>query len=142
MGEQEWKIYQLARMDYYVETERQDALKEEDRRLLQEFVLKIKEIPWQFRLASFYLLHKGLSMGIKNIKMSWIDLLEHSLIEQEVSICIRNTVAVSNIFAVWGKKPEETTQWLCSMEEEKDVEIQEDNYYCLFCRTKVYLLVG
>lgn len=142
LGEQEWKIYQLARMDYYVETERQDALKEEDRRLLQEFVLKIKEIPWQFRLASFYLLHKGLSMGIKNIKMSWIDLLEHSLIEQEVSICIRNTVAVSNIFAVWRKKPEETTQWLCSMEEEKDVEIQEDNYYCLFCRTKVYLLVG
>ena len=27
LGEQEWKIYQLARMDYYVETERQDAFK-------------------------------------------------------------------------------------------------------------------
>lgn len=147
LGKMEWLGYQLARIDYYMETERLDALKEEDKKLLDYFISEKKElnsareqIPWQIRLAGLYLMCKKQAMSSEEQLDQRIGELEYILCNEDILMCARNAEAISRV--CWHKEPERLTYWLRYADQEVDVEVREDNYYYLCCRAKGYLMLG
>lgn len=149
LGEMEWLAYRFARIDYYMETERLDALKEEDRILFDRMMGEkgvpdsaYERIPWQIRLAGLYLLCKRQMMGSEAELNERIQQLERSLRNEEVTTCVRNAEAVSSVYSPWRKESEKLTRWLRYADQERNIEIREDNYYYFCCQAKGYLLLG
>lgn len=139
LGECEWEAYQLARLDYYLETERIGMFKEEDKQLLDQITRG--PAPWRYQLAGMYLLNKIQTMKPEVELYDRIEYLEQSLFTEEAEICIRNAVAVSSLYSVWRKESEKLSRWLLYMSQERNTEIREDNYYQLCCQAKGYLLL-
>lgn len=149
LGETEWLAYQLARIDYYMETERRDSLKDEDRELMdwltekgENRISEYGQPSWQIKLAGFALLCKSQMMGSDMELDDYIRQLEQSLCSEEATICARNAEAVSSVYALWRKEPEKLTHWLRYVKQEQYIEIREDNYYHLCCQVKGYLLLS
>ena len=139
LGEREWEAYQLARLDYYLETERIGMFKEEDKQLLDQITRG--PAPWRYQLAGMYLLNKIQTMKPEVELYDRIEYLEQSLFTEEAEICIRNAVTVSSLYSVWRKESEKLSRWLLYMSQERNTEIREDNYYQLCCQAKGYLLL-
>lgn len=149
LGEAEWLAYQLARIDYYMETERADALKEEDQKLLDRFEeeksaaeWEEKQFPWQVRLAALRLLYKNCSAQQEKDLIENIRQLEQTLYHEEVEVCRKNTEAVCSLYALQCGEPERLTHWLRHAEQGHRMRIGEDNYYELACQASGYLKLG
>lgn len=149
LGKQEWTAYQLARIDYYMETERMNSLKEDDKQLIHYFIEESEshnpasgQAPWQIRLAGLYLLSKRQEMEPEAELNESIRKLERSLRGEEIAVCVKNAEAVSNVYTLWRKSSERLARWLRHAEQEHNVEIREDSYYHLCCQAKSYLLLG
>ena len=141
MGKEEWKCYQLARIDYYLETERKDTIPMEDWELLfaQEDAENSRRSPWQQRLAKLYLLYKLQRLAPKEDHKEQISSLENSLMKEENQVCLKNTEAVSSLFAPVRNEQERLTRWLLKSDKNMGISVKEDNYDQLFCQVKGYL---
>lgn len=141
LGPEEWQCYQLARMDYYLETGRKESIREEDQALLEE---KEGTKSWQFQLAALYLLCK-----LQRIQPAAeyeeyeerIARLEKLLIQEENTVCVRNTEAITCIHSVDAGEPEKLVRWLRSFAADT-TEVREDNYTMLYCQAKGYMLLN
>lgn len=136
LGPEEWKYYQLARMDYYLETERKDAISEEDWMLLEK---RDESQPWQFQMAVLHLLCKLQAIQAEaeyEESIHWLI----SLLEQEDSIvCIRNAEAIGCIHAADRGEPEKMVRWLRYNPVMSETEITEDNYAVLYNKVRGYM---
>lgn len=146
LGFEEWKAYRLARLDYYLETERRDSIREEDWDLLMSEVGKTVET-WQFLLVRLYLLYKLQEMdGTINSEVSAkICRLEDILVHEDHEVCIRNTEAISCIYSFRGKGQEKLARWLrCSCMDNNfgNIEISEENYAMFCCQARGYLYLN
>lgn len=151
LGEWEWMAYQLARMDYYLETKRGDDLLEEDENLLrwvtghdieQSLFLTSGQEMWKVRLGGFYLICKKMGSKRDDSMKEQIRWLENSLLTEESEICVRNTEAIAGLYATWMKEPERLSRWLRNMEERPWDSVTENNYGELCLQSKGYILLG
>lgn len=139
-GENEWKGYQLARMDYYLETERKDFIPEEDWDLMRN--KEISEDLWQVRLSKLYLLCKMQRMQYDERYNERIEVLEHSLMEESDPICADLTECISNFYAPWYGAKEKMSRWLRYASTDSTVAITEENYVMLYCQAKGYMILN
>ena len=139
LGDEEWKCYQLARFDYYLETERSDSIRNEDWELLRQ---NETASSWKSRLVRLYLFHKIQKIQPEEENQNYIHHLEQALEREENPVCIRNTEAIRGLYAFWLGEQEKMTRWLrdCSMD--SNVEISEKNHIALCCQAKGDLLLN
>lgn len=139
-GETEWKCYQLARIDYYLETDRKDSVGEEDWNLLRE--KNGKEEPWQIRMAKLYLLCKLQRMQPEDTRIPRIYELENSLRKENHPTCADIAEAISSLCAPWYGAREKMSKWLRYAVMDNTMAIHEDNYVMFYCRAKGYVLLN
>lgn len=139
-GEVEWKCYQLARIDYYLETVRRDAITEEDWNLLRD-VENVKE-PWQIRMAKLYLLCKLQRIQYDETYINRIEILENSLREGDNQVCAGVAECISSLYAPWYGVREKMSKWLRYTIIDSNDAVTEENYVVLYCRAKGYLLLN
>lgn len=160
LGAWEWKCYQLARLDYYLETERQNALHKEDYEILlegkAEETLKesAKEMEKemtketagnmrtrQFHLARLYLLCKMQRMGSDLDYEEQMHELENQLLHTDDDVCREITEAILCLYAPWLNSPEKLARWLKRSENMIKEKITGANYFKISCMAKGYLLL-
>lgn len=139
-GETEWKCYQLARIDYYLETERKDTVSEEDWDLLRE---KSSEAElWQIRMAKLYLLCKLQRMQPEETRVHRIYELENSLRKENHPTCADIAEAISSLYAPWYGAREKMSKWLRYMVLDNTMAFHENNYVLFYCRAMGYVLLN
>lgn len=134
-----WKCYQLARFDYYLETERKDQICEEDWELFRK--IDEDENIWQLRMAKFYLLCKLFRMQPEETGIEQVKAIEYSLRKEKDSVCCAMAEAVGKIYSPWYGEREQMTKWLRYSPLDISA-IGEDNYMVFCCRAKGYLLIN
>ena len=139
-GEIEWKCYQFARIDYYLETERKDSIQEDDWNLLRENVNR-QEV-WQIRMAKLYLLCKLQRIQPEEMRTQRIYELENSLRRENYSVCAGMAESISSLYAPWYGAREKMSQWLRYTVMDSTMAITEENYLMFYCRAKGYLLLN
>lgn len=140
LDETAWKCYQLARIDYYLETDQKDAVTEEDWNLLREKA-DVQEL-WQIRMAKFYLLCKLQRMHPEDSRVGRIYELENSLMKETDPVCVEITESISALYAPWYGAREKMSKWLRHAVLDNTMAITEENYVMLYCRAKGYLLLN
>lgn len=139
LGKLEWKYFRLARMEYYLETERKSVISQEDWELLEEEdVLE----DWQLRMGKFYLMCRLQRMFYDPEREDSIRYFADTLKSEENAVCIRNVEAIENLFSRWRKEADRLTRWLRSVGPVGRMEAGEDNYAMLCCMAKGYLILG
>ena len=139
-GEVEWKCYQLARIHYYLETERKDVIGEEDWDLLREKV-SFQET-WQIRMVKLYLLCKLQRMQPEEMRPERIEKLENSLRQEDHPVCSLMAECIGSLYAPWYGAREKMSRWLRYTVMDSTMGITEDNYLVFYCRAKGYLLLN
>lgn len=133
LGSSEWKFYCMARMDYYLETERKNAVLQEDLELLEK----------EENLAAFYLMLKWQKKTMQEKQMPemkiQIEHLEAILKQGENPVIVQNAKALRNLYSIWNGQPERLIRWLRYSEDTK-FEITEENYVLAGSLTKGYML--
>lgn len=133
-GEAEWNAYLLARMDYYLETERKELLRDEDWAafhseetddLVKMYLYgKLQRI---FQDEEYEELYKSISCELLN---------------QENEADAKVAEAFVSIHSPWLGEAERLTRWLKYSESEAKAEINEENYCVLWCMAKGYLMLN
>lgn len=143
LGSKEWMLYQLARMEYYLETERKDAIPEEDKRLLRQIASEPghEQPDADFRLSALYLLCRLQRERPDTDMERQIENLESILLEDE-SVCRADAEAVGSLYALWRKEPERLTGWLNETGNSLDAAATEDNFNILYCRAKGFIFLN
>ena len=139
-GEIEWKCYQFARIDYYLETERKDSIQEDDWNLLRENVNR--QVVWQIRMANLFLLCKLQRIQPEEMRTQRIYELENSLRRENYSVCAGMAESISSLYAPWYGAREKMSQWLRYTVMDSTMAITEENYLMFYCRAKGYLLLN
>lgn len=139
-GENEWRGYQLARIDYYLETERRESISEEDWDLMRDKEIS-KEL-WQVRLAKLYLICKMQRMHYDERYDERIQMLADSLLEENNLICTELALCISNFYAPWYGKKERLSKWLRYAAADSTVAIDEENYVILYWQAKGYMMIN
>lgn len=138
-GENEWKAYCLARIDYYIETKREDAVKEEWKQVYE--IAQKRGMKYQFRIVAFYLLCKWNSVHFDEKVIDKIVLLEKTFSREENEACKRNANAIHSIYASWEEESGEVIRWTKNREKIEQDYIGEKNYLELICLAKSYLIL-
>ena len=138
-GEQEWYAYRIARMDYYMETKREESLQEEDKRILYD---SLNAEPWRYRLAVLYLLCKWPALSGNEQAAENIHHLEQLLYQEENDLCTKNTESIVSLYSPWWNEPERLSRWLRYSEEDSTMQVDDKNYMQIFARAKGYLLLN
>lgn len=136
LGEEEQLAYRLAKIDYYLETERKNQI-DEELSLLEN--ISEKDI-WQIRLAGIYLLCKLQNIDPSEERLEKIQYLEQALLKEEHPICLQNVKAVDNLYAAGRKEIEKLTRWLRYTDTR--IEVSEENYILLCCQAKGYMILN
>lgn len=143
LGKESRLSYRLARMEYYLETERKDVISLDDRKLLLEDCEnnpgdrpERKPIIWQQRLARLYLLCRLQQVMPEEEHSSSIHSLALSLQQEEHSVCKRITDAVLCLYAPADNRRERLAKWLVSAEQSAGTLVDEAYYTVLCCRAK------
>ena len=139
-GEIEWKCYQLARIDFYLETEQRKGISEDDWNLLQNSVNE-QEL-WQIRMAKLYLICKIQRIWPDEMYVRKIKSLEMSLQNENDPVCAGVAECISSLYAPWYGAREKMSQWLRYTKIDSSVAITEENYVMFYCRAKGYLLLN
>lgn len=132
-GEAEWRAYCLARIDYYLETERGKKLLEEDEKLLDQLLQaevhrnsSRREPRWKNGIAGLYL-HCHLQMiQPDEEKKSRILQLAETLLRIDDPVCVHNTEAIMGIFASVLDRRENFGNWLLNSENRKEIQNKND----------------
>lgn len=143
LGSREWMIYQLARMEYYIETERKDVVPEEDKRLLEQIASGSENGQYaaSFQLSALYLLCRLQRLRPDSEGEQQIEDLESALLEEE-SACRADAEAIGSLYALWRKEPEKLTNWLYYTGSAADTVVTEQNFNIFYCRAKGYMFLN
>lgn len=133
-GEMEWKCYQLARLDYYLETQRVEAIGDYEWSLLREDALS--------QTAQIYLLGKAHRLLDDEECGEQFRLYSDDVLQQEESEQQNVAEAVSGIHTPWINESERLTRWLKSCETEGHMQMNEKTYMVMWCMAKGYLLLN
>lgn len=139
LGEKEYKGYCLARLDYYLEIQQKNAIREEDWDVILEGT---DQDPWQFRLAGIYLLCKLQRMQPEKETDEYIRHLQETLLGEENEICIRNTGVVCNLFIYCNNDREKFIRWILHSGNHLRMDLNEDNYLLFFCLARGYMMLN
>lgn len=139
LGEDEYIGYCLARFDYYLEIRQMDALREEDWDILKTGT---DQGYWQFRLARLYLLCKIQGIEPDTEAAEHIRQLQDSLLQEEDECCVRNSEVIGNFYFYWNNEREKFSLWLLRTGDNFRLDVNEENYYVLFCLAKGYMLIN
>lgn len=128
LGEEEWQAYCQAKLVFYLETGRWDALKEEEKTLPEQWCLSDS---WQMRLGCLYILFK-----LNDENKERMRLLEESLFRENSDLCTRNTEAVRTLVFNGNQERENLARRLKYVKLDLIPEINEKNYimFCSFAR--------
>lgn len=143
LGKEARLSYRIARMEYYLETERKDAISVDDRKLLLEDCEndpgdgpERKQVIWQQRLARLYLLCRLQQVMPEEEHSASIRKLALSLQQEEHPVCKRMTDAVLCLYAPAENRRERLAKWLVSAEQSAEILADEECYAILCCRVK------
>ena len=143
LKDSEQMVYQLARIEYYYETEREQALGQEDWKLLDYLAgPRGEKEPWQFRLVAMYLLCTYQKPYEDESVREKIYFLYEQLIWEEDAACISHT---ESIFCLYGRElreQEKLVWWLRNTSMDGSGGIDESNYIDLWCMAKGYLYLN
>ena len=139
-GDAEWECYRLAKMDYYLETDRKDSIGMDEWALLQKDTGT--ENIWQLRVAKLYLLCKLQRMQPEKERIDQIRLLEASLKKETSSVCRIVTESIGSLYAPWFGERERMSRWLRFAVMDSTVAVKEENYLLFYCRAKGYILLN
>lgn len=130
LGEEEWQAYCQAKMIYYLETGRWDAVKEEEKALLERWCTAES---WQIRLGCLYLLSK---LADSAETQEYIRAVEDSLRKETSNLCRRNTEAVRVLAFEGSAERKILARRLNYVKMEQSPVITEKNYimYCSYAR--------
>ncbi|MGN0294302.1 MAG: hypothetical protein ACI4D3_09900, partial [Lachnospiraceae bacterium] len=136
LGTEEWQCYQLARIDYYLETERGDSIREEDRALLEE------KSSCRMLLVRLYLLCKLQKSQPEPEYEELIASLQAQLAREENPVLAQNAEAIAGIYAADLGEPEKLVRWLRYSSDDAGAGVTEDNYTVLYCQARGYMLLN
>ncbi|MGE9942097.1 response regulator transcription factor [Bariatricus sp. SGI.161] len=153
LGKEAWICYRLARIEYYLETERRDAISVDDWKLLlkdtendqedrqekkqgKEAQQEQRQTIWQKRLARVYLLCRLQQVMPEEEHSGSIRKLALSLQQEEHLVCKRLTDAVLCLYAPAENRREHLAKWLVSAEQSAETLADEACYAVLCCRAK------
>lgn len=135
----EWKCYQYARMDFYLETNQKEEILEEDLKILET---DEENAPWQLGIAKLYLLCKLQRECPEETYSKRIFKLEESLGRNRCQIAVKNSEAISSLYAPWYGEKERLTKWLRDEAMDGPAVITDGNYLQYYCAAKGYLLLN
>lgn len=143
LGSQEWMMYQLARMEYYLETERKDTVPEEDKHLLVRIASGAADEQFTagYQLSAMYLLCRLQRLRPDAEAERQIENLEAVLLEDE-SVCRADAEALGSLYALWRKEPEKLSGWLYHTGNTTDTVVTEQNFTIFYCRAKGYIFLN
>lgn len=133
-GEREWTRYQLAKIDYYLETERQDAIREEELEVLRSH--NVNPLARLYLIGKMHRIFKDEDYS-EQFQRECVEVLRTDDIDEA-----RIAEAYISIHSPWINEPERLTRWLKNSENEVKSEINEQNYCVLWFMAKGYLLLG
>lgn len=143
LGKEARLSYRIARMEYYLETERKDAISVDDRKLLLEDCgndpgdgPERKQVIWQQRLARLYLLCRLQQVMPEEEHSASIRKLALSLQQEEHPVCKRMTDAVLCLYAPAENRRERLAKWLVTADPGAEILADEECYAILCCRAK------
>lgn len=139
-GEIECKGYQLARIDYYLETDRRTSIPKEDWDLLRE--KDVMKEPWQIRLAKFYLGCKLQRMQYDERYNEQMLELKESLMEENDLVCVGLTECMSNLYASFYGEKEKMVKWLRYASLDTTLKVDDENCVMLYWQAKGYMLLN
>lgn len=139
LGEEEWLIYQLAKIDYYMETMRSSHISQEEWDVLEKYS---DEEAWQIRFTKLYLCSKLQNAGQMEKNEERMHRLEMSLLSEESEICIKNTISLVCLYSYNQKKSDKLARWLRYTDTNLSVAVTEENYIIFGCQIKGYLLLN
>lgn len=139
-GNIEWECYCLAKMDYYLETDRKDSVN------IEEWILLTKEsdekTDWQLRVAKLYLLCKLQRIQPEEERKEQILHLRTSLLKETSSVCRAITDSITCLYATWYGERDRMSKWLRVSLMDSNVSVNEENYLMFYCRAKGYILLN
>lgn len=152
LGEQEWRAYCLARVNYYLETNRRKSLLEEDVELLSQimqptFFQKLRSAgdigccgnqEWKDGIMGLYLYCLMQALQPDEERKNRISQMADVLLHTEEPVCIHMTEAVLGIFAHALGSQENLGRWLLT---EDGREVPELTYAELVFRIRGYLML-
>lgn len=127
-GENEWQAYCLARMDYYLETDREKVLHEEDEILLTQ-VTDADHLEngttenWNHVLVGLYLLCRQQVIAAEEERKNKIYQLKDALISSGNAACINNAEAIVGVYSAVLGNPEQISCWLISVAGKTEAEM-------------------
>lgn len=140
LGEREYRRYQLARLEYYLETERLKMIPESDMNLLLKGDPEEND-SWQFQLARLYLLCKLQQTEADEENADRIDWLEERLLRERHPVCSANAAAVGCLYSPWYRGKERFLHWLRRAVMDAGVSVNEENYMMFCLRAQGYVLM-
>ena len=131
-------FYRLARMEYYIETDRLGAIPEEDMQLL----VKAEEVSSVFHLNILWLLVRVQRFAYDEERQEQIEQLEEQLINTENRERAEYVKAVGSLnITAYGSR-EYLAEWLKYTAALANEEVMEENIVLFYCQAKGYLLMN
>ena len=131
-------FYRLARMEYYIETDRLGAIPEEDMQLL----VKAEEVSSVFHLNILWLLVRVQRFAYDEERQKQIEQLEAQLINTENRERAEYVKAVGSLnITAYGSR-EYLAEWLKYTAALANEEVMEENIVLFYCQAKGYLLMN
>ena len=133
-----WTFYRLARIEYYLETDRLNAVSDEDIQLLR----KTEDLPFAFRLSALWLLIRIQRFAYDEERQKRLESLEAKLIYSENRELAEYARAVGglNINAYGGQ--EYLADWLKRTSALINEEVTQENLILFYCQAKGYLMMN
>lgn len=134
LGEEEWKVYLLAEIEYYIEIKREEDIKDEN--LVCLFDVWETE-NWQVYLAKLHLFYKLEQINHDDRIVDEIERQKRVLRWEENPCCEKNMQAIENLNLLWNGEQKNMLRWINAMRNESMIAINEENYIALW-----YLIKG
>lgn len=139
LGETERKYYRLARIQYYLETDRAASVSPMD----QDFVRILAETSdWQMGIAAYYLLSKMQRINGDTEKEKLLERLEYRLSAESNALCVRNAQALALLYSHEVEQTKRLLLWLRGVSEDGNTEINEKNFTEFFCMSRGFILMN
>lgn len=123
-----WVIYRMAKMEYYLETDRGNTITQEDR----EFLMK------QVRIDALNLMIKQHIYLQKEDTDPRIEEMAELLSRDDHAVIAKMARSLQNLYLSWRRQSERLVHWVRHTEERK-LEINEETYFLMIYLVKGYL---
>ena len=141
--EAEWNAYCLARMDYYLETDREKSLHEEDEILLSRitepsWLENNGTDAWKYGLAGLYLLCRKQALAADENRRMRIHQLKEAFESKSDEDNMNKAEAIISLYSAVLGNPEQISRWLLYVENRTESEMTCAE---MLCQVKGYMLL-